>query len=126
MINHNDAEKIISEVKSAVAKWREVAVSLGIAKREIDMFEQIYRAYWLYYDLGSTYYRIELFSSVVYVENNTVLSIFLCSAAIFSKDFCLTRTTFSSDFSWIECKLWLNCFMLQEVGNKKKCAEMVR
>ena len=38
MINHNDAEKIISEVKSAVAKWREVAVSLGIAKREIDMF----------------------------------------------------------------------------------------
>ena len=45
MINHNNAEKIISEVKSAVAKWREVAVSLGIAKREIDMFEQIYRAY---------------------------------------------------------------------------------
>ena len=45
MINHKDAEKIISEVKSAVAKWREVAVSLGIAKREIDMFEQIYRAY---------------------------------------------------------------------------------
>ena len=45
MINHNDAEKIISEVKSAVAKWREVAVSLGIAKREIDMFEQIYLAY---------------------------------------------------------------------------------
>ena len=44
MINHNDAEKIISEVKSAVAKWREVPVSLGIAKREIDMFEQIYRA----------------------------------------------------------------------------------
>ena len=115
--------KIISKVKSAVAKWREVAVSLGIAKREIDMFEQIYRAYWLYYDLGSTYYRIELFSSVVYVENNTVLSIFLCSAAIFSKDFCLTRTTFSrhfyhtcatfsSDCSWIECKLWSNCFML--------------
>ena len=45
MINHNDAEKIISEVKSAVAKWREVAVSLGIAKREIDMFEQIYESY---------------------------------------------------------------------------------
>ena len=46
MINHNDAEKIISEVKSAVAKWREIAVCLGIAKREIDMFEQIYESYW--------------------------------------------------------------------------------
>ena len=45
MINHNNAEKIISEVKSAVAKWREVAISLGIAKREIDMFEQIYESY---------------------------------------------------------------------------------
>ena len=45
MINHKDAEMIISEVKSAVAKWREVAVSLGIAKREIDMFEQIYESY---------------------------------------------------------------------------------
>ena len=44
MINHNDAEKIISEVKSAVAKWREIAVCLGIAKREIDMFEQIYES----------------------------------------------------------------------------------
>ena len=45
MINHKDSEKIISEAKSAVAKWREVAFSLGIAKREIDMFEQTYRAY---------------------------------------------------------------------------------
>ena len=37
--------KIISKVKSAVAKWREVAISLGIAKREIDIFEQIYESY---------------------------------------------------------------------------------
>ena len=44
MINHKDAEKIISEVKSAVGKWKEIAVSLGIAKREIDMFEQIYES----------------------------------------------------------------------------------
>ena len=37
-----DAERIISEVKSAVDKWRKIAVSLDIAKREIDMFEQTY------------------------------------------------------------------------------------
>ena len=43
MINYKDAEKIIFEVKSAVAKWREIAVSLGIAKREIDMFGQVFQ-----------------------------------------------------------------------------------
>lgn len=42
MITLSDAERIISEVKAAVGKWREIAVSLGIAKREIDMFEQVY------------------------------------------------------------------------------------
>ena len=42
MINSLAAERIISEVIAAVGKWRKVAVKLGIASREIDMFEQVY------------------------------------------------------------------------------------
>ncbi|MDO4161326.1 MAG: type II toxin-antitoxin system HipA family toxin [Prevotellaceae bacterium] len=42
MIGMDDARQIIAEVVSGVSKWKSVAISLGIAKREIDMFEQVY------------------------------------------------------------------------------------
>lgn len=38
MLNRKTAEKIVSEVIDAVKNWREVAVRLGISKREMDMF----------------------------------------------------------------------------------------
>ncbi len=38
MLNQKMAEKIISEVVSAVKDWRELATRLGISKREMDMF----------------------------------------------------------------------------------------
>ena len=38
MLNQKTAEKIISEVVEAVKGWRELAVRLGISKREMDMF----------------------------------------------------------------------------------------
>lgn len=38
MLNRKIAEKIISEVVSAVKNWRELATRLGISKREMDMF----------------------------------------------------------------------------------------
>ena len=37
------------------------------------------------------------FLSLLAFQPLRILSIFLCGAAIFSRDFCLTRTTFSSD-----------------------------
>ena len=43
MIGRNDAEAIIDEVKSAVRQWKSVANRLGISKREMDLFEQVYR-----------------------------------------------------------------------------------
>jgi serine/threonine-protein kinase HipA len=42
MISKDEAQKIIVEVMNGVSKWRTIAVCLGIGKREIDMFEQIY------------------------------------------------------------------------------------
>ena len=38
MLNRKTAEKIISEVIEAVKGWRELAVRLGISKREMDVF----------------------------------------------------------------------------------------
>lgn len=38
MLNRKTAEQIISEVVEAVKGWRELAVRLGISKREMDMF----------------------------------------------------------------------------------------
>lgn len=42
MIEKDRARQIISEVVSAVGQWKNVATRLGIAKREMDMFEQVY------------------------------------------------------------------------------------
>lgn len=38
MLNRKTAEQIISEVTNVVKGWRELAVRLGIIKREMDMF----------------------------------------------------------------------------------------
>ena len=38
MLNRKIVEQIISEVTEAVKGWRELAVRLGISKREMDMF----------------------------------------------------------------------------------------
>ena len=42
MIGKDEAEKIISEVKEAVSRWRNVAKNIGIVKRELDLFEQVF------------------------------------------------------------------------------------
>lgn len=42
MISYNDARTIIEEVVNGVSKWRDIAVGLGISKREIDMFQHVY------------------------------------------------------------------------------------
>lgn len=41
MLNRKIAEGIISEVVEAVKEWRELAVRLGLSKREIDMFSGV-------------------------------------------------------------------------------------
>jgi len=41
MIGKDEATKIIGEVTNAIKGWRRMAVSLGIAKREIELLEQI-------------------------------------------------------------------------------------
>ena len=38
MLNRKTAEKIVSEVIDAVKNWREMAIRLGLSKREMDMF----------------------------------------------------------------------------------------
>ena len=43
MIGKENAQRIIDEVKSGVACWKSTAIRLGIAKREIDVFEQVYQ-----------------------------------------------------------------------------------
>ena len=43
MINKEEADGIIQEVKDAVASWRSMAISIGIAKREMDLFGQVFR-----------------------------------------------------------------------------------
>lgn len=41
MLNCKTAEDIISEVTEAVRGWRELAVRLGVSKREMEMFSGI-------------------------------------------------------------------------------------
>ena len=42
MIGKEEASRIIQEVTDAVKGWRRLAASLGIAKREIELLEQIF------------------------------------------------------------------------------------
>ncbi len=46
MIGREEASGIIREVAAAVKSWRDVAVSLGISKRETDLFEQVFQQEW--------------------------------------------------------------------------------
>lgn len=41
MIGREEAEHIIDEVKAGVRHWKSIAARLGIAKREMDVFEQV-------------------------------------------------------------------------------------
>ena len=43
MIDKKEAERIINEVKVGVKSWRSIAIRLGIAKREMDVFEQVFK-----------------------------------------------------------------------------------
>ena len=42
MIGNEEASKIIQEVTDAVKGWRRMGASLGIAKREMELLEQIF------------------------------------------------------------------------------------
>lgn len=44
MISKETANQIIDEVKNGVQKWKSIATRLGIAKREINVFEQVYHS----------------------------------------------------------------------------------
>ena len=46
MIDREEASGIICEVVAAVKSWWNVAVSLGISKRETDLFEQVFQQEW--------------------------------------------------------------------------------
>jgi len=43
MIGKDEAMRIINEVKSGVKQWRSIATRLGVAKREMDVFEQVFQ-----------------------------------------------------------------------------------
>ena len=43
MISKEEAQQIIKEVKEGIKSWRTIATRLGIAKREIDVFQQVYQ-----------------------------------------------------------------------------------
>lgn len=43
LIGTEEAQRIIDEVKDGVTHWRTIATRLGIAKRDIDMFGQVFR-----------------------------------------------------------------------------------
>ena len=43
MIGKEEAKRIINEVKDGVSKWEPLAIRLGIAKREIEVFKYIYQ-----------------------------------------------------------------------------------
>ena len=43
MIGKEEAKRIIDEVKVGVKQWKSIAVRLGIAKREMDVYEQVYQ-----------------------------------------------------------------------------------
>ena len=53
MIGKKDAQNIISEVKEGVKHWRSIASRLGIAKREVDVFEQVFQCSprWIWYEI---------------------------------------------------------------------------
>lgn len=42
MLPRDEAQNIIHEVVTAVASWKSLAIQLGISKREIDLFGQVY------------------------------------------------------------------------------------
>ena len=42
MIGKEEAGRIIDEVNAGVKHWKSIATRLGIAKREMDVFEQVY------------------------------------------------------------------------------------
>ena len=44
MIGKEEAKRIINEVKDGVSKWKPLAIRLGIAKREIEVFKNKYQA----------------------------------------------------------------------------------
>ena len=43
MIDKDEAERIINEVKVGVKHWKSIATRLGIANREMDVFEQVFQ-----------------------------------------------------------------------------------
>lgn len=43
MISKDEAKRIIDEVKAVVSQWKAIATRLGAAKREMEIFEQVYR-----------------------------------------------------------------------------------
>ena len=43
MIGKEEAQRIIKEVRDGVRRWKSIAIRLGIAKREMDVFEQVYQ-----------------------------------------------------------------------------------
>ena len=43
MIGKEEVGRIINEVKDGVRHWKSIATRLGIAKREMDVFEQVYQ-----------------------------------------------------------------------------------
>ena len=43
MIGRKEAETIIEEVKSGVRQWKYIANRLGITKREMAVYEQVYQ-----------------------------------------------------------------------------------
>lgn len=45
MISKEEAKHIIDEVKAGVSQWKTIALRLGIAKREMEVFEQVYRRF---------------------------------------------------------------------------------
>jgi serine/threonine-protein kinase HipA len=45
MIGKDEAKQIIDEVRKGVSRWKSLASRLGIAKREMDVFEQVYRRF---------------------------------------------------------------------------------
>ena len=42
-IGKEEAGRIINEVQDGVKHWKSIATRLGIAKREMDVFEQVYQ-----------------------------------------------------------------------------------
>lgn len=45
MIGKDEAKRIIDEVKTGVSQWKTIALRLGIAEREMEVFEQVYRRF---------------------------------------------------------------------------------